>query len=220
MEKKRITFSVGPSVILLAVLVLCIVVVIFLLRGKGEKAPRTLTIDDTPVIATRIRTLGELTTACFYDEMVLSAAKANHFSVSPLGSIARQGLGKDVDDHLVIIARGTVRAGIDFRALSPGSIEVSGDTVVVWLPEPKYLDIIVNPSNMEVFAESGKWSQKQVSMLQDGARTRLIREADHAQLKDTAYDGAVAAVTDLLTACGYPYVRVEREPLVLPLPRE
>lgn len=214
MEKKKITLSIGPSAILL---VLLVIGGIFFLR-RMEQKKQELLIENTAVITTRIRTLGELTTACFYDEMVLSSAKPNILSVSPLGSIARDGFGKDVDDHLVIIARGTVRAGINLQKMTEQDILISGDTVIVRLPNPEYLDIIVNPSHFDVFAESGKWTQTQVAQLQDTARERLIREADYAALKRTAYEGAMDAVSNLLTACGYSLIRFDHPAFYYPMP--
>lgn len=213
MEKKKITLSVGPSVFLIAILLAgC-----FFLLKRVEHRKQELLIEQTAVITTGIRTLGELTTACFYDEIVINGSKKNLLSVSPLGSIARDGFGKDVDDHLVIIARGTVRAGINLQKMAEGDVRISGDTVIVRLPNPEYLDVIVNPSNFEVFAESGKWTQQQVASLQDSARERLIREADYAGLKRTAYEGAMDAVTQLLTASGYAFIRFDHPALYLPM---
>ena len=207
MEQKRIHISIGPSVIILALLV---VAGLYLFRNQSwYRTERGLSIEETPVIATRIRVLGELTTACFYDEIILSDTKSNYLSSSQLGSLAKEKLGKDLDDHLVIIARGTVRAGIDLRRIDDQHIRFAGDTVVVRLPYPQYLDIIINPSNFEVFAESGKWNQQQFSRLQESARRRLLSEAEDAGLLQKAYDGAMDAITDLLIACGYTYIRFD-----------
>jgi len=215
METKKLKITVGPSVILLALLVIAAII---LIPKIGQDKGRRPVIDDTPVIATRIRALGELTTACFFDEIVLSDSKQNAFSTSRLGSLARDNFGKDVDDHLVIIAQGTVRAGIDLGEMENDDIRFSGDTVVVRLPSPRYLDILVNPSDFEVFAESGTWTQEQVSKLEDTARQRLISEADATGLKLTAYQGAVDAVTDLMAACGYTFIRFEHPEVSLSLP--
>ena len=213
--EKKIIVKITPAAVLMAVLVL--VAAILLTRGdRRDKQP--LTIDDTPVIVTKIRSLGQLTTACYYDEMVLTRSKQNSFSASPLGSLARDGFGKDVDDHLVLIAKGTVRAGVDLLEMGPEDIRFSGDTVYVRLPAPQYLDIIVNPSDFEVFAESGKWAHEEVTKLQDTARQRLIMEADHAGLKRKAYEGAMDAVTDLLVASGYTYIRYDHIPSYIKLP--
>lgn len=213
MGNKKITLSVGPSVIVLALLVLGGIVLL-----RTDKGRHRLTTEESPVIATRIRALGELTTACFYDEIVLTGTKKNLLSASPLGSLAREGFGKDVDDHLVIIARGTVRSGIDLQKMEPGDVRILGDTVILRLPPPQYLDVIVNPSDIEVFAESGKWTQQQMSGLQESARRKLVAEADHAGLKRSAYEGAMEAVSDLLLACGYTYVRFDHPASYVPLP--
>ena len=215
-ENKRITLTVSPALILLAALIVA-AILLFPRIKRTEK--QGLTIDDTPVIVTKIQTLGELTTACYYDEMVLTGSKKNSFSSSPLGSLARDGFGKDVDDHLVIIAKGTVRAGVNLLEMSEEDIHFSGDTVIVRLPFPQYLDVIVNPSDFEVFAESGKWAHEEVTGLQESARKRLIMEADHYGLKTKAYEGAMEAVTDLLVASGYTYIRFDHIPSYIKLPR-
>ena len=213
--EKKIIVKITPAAVLLAVLLL--VAAILLTRGD-RREKHTLTIDDTPVIVTKIRSLGELTTACYYDEMVLSSSKQNSFSASPLGSLARDSFGKDVDDHLVIIAKGTVRAGVDLMDMTEEDIRFSGDTAYIRLPAPQYLDIIVNPSDFEVFAETGKWTHGEVTDLQDSARKRLIMGADHYGLKSKAYEGAMEAVTDLLAASGYTYIRFDHNPSYIRIP--
>lgn len=208
MERKdrKITITITPVAIL--ILLLALGAIVFLTRAD-RREKQGLTIDETPVVITKIRSLGELTTACYYDEMVLARSKQNSFSSSALGSLARDGFGKDVDDHLVIIAKGTVRAGVDLLEMTPDDLRFSGDTVYVRLPSPQYLDIIVNPSDFEVFAESGKWSHEEVTSLQDTARERLLMGADRYGLKSKAYEGAMDAVLDLLSASGYTHIRFD-----------
>ena len=131
--EKKIIVKITPAAVLLAVLLL--VGALLLHRGIRQEK-RSLSIDATPVIITKIRSLGELTTACYYDEMVLSRTKQNAFSSSALGSLARDGLGKDVDDHLVIIAKGTVRAGVDLMDMTEEDIRFVGDTAYIRLHGP------------------------------------------------------------------------------------
>ena len=214
-QKQRIRLSSLSGIGILAA-----VIIIFWLvfpHDGNRRRKQALTIDDTAIIVTKIQTLGELTTACYYDEMVLTRSKPGALASTPLGSLARDGFGKDVDDHLVLIAKGTVRAGVDLLEMGPEDIRFSGDTVYVRLPAPQYLDIIVNPSDFEVFAESGKWAHEEVTKLQDTARQRLIMEADHAGLKRKAYEGAMDAVTDLLAASGYTFIRYDHIPSYIKL---
>ena len=216
--EKKIIVKITPAAVLLVVLLL---VGAFLLYRGIRQEKRPLTIDDTPVIVSKIRSLGELTTACYYDEMVLSRTKPNAFSSSALGSLA-EGLGKDVDDHLVIIAKGTVRAGLDLMEMTEEDIRFVGDTAYIRLPAPHYLDVIVNPSDFEVFAETGKWTHEEISGLQETARTRLLMGADHYGLKSRAYAGAMDAVTELLAASGFSYIRFDHPGtyIRMPVPRE
>ena len=217
--EKKIIVKITPAAVLLVVLVL--VGAILLNRGVRQEK-RSLTIDDTPVIVTKIRSLGELTTACYYDEMVLSQTKQNAFSSSALGSLAREGLGKDVDDHLVLIAKGTVRAGMDLMDMTEEDVRFVGDTAYIRLPAPQYLDVIVNPSDFEVFAETGKWTHEEITGLQETARTRLLMGADHYGLKSRAYAGAMDAITELLAASGYTYIRFDHPGtyIRMPIPRD
>lgn len=214
-QKQRIRLSSLSGIGILAA-----VIIIFWLvfpHDGNRRRKQALTIDDTAIIVTKIQTLGELTTACYYDEMVLTRSKPGALASTPLGSLARDGFGKDVDDHLVLIAKGTVRAGVNLLEMGPENIRFSGDTVFVRLPAPQYLDVIVNPSDFEVFAESGKWTHEEVTSLQDTARQRLIMEADHAGLKRKAYEGAMDAVTDLLAASGYTFIRYDHIPSYIKL---
>ena len=216
--EKKIIVKITPAAVLLVVLLL---VGAFLLHRGIRQEKRPLTIDDTPVIVTKIRSLGELTTACYYDEMVLSRTKENAFSSSALGSLA-EGLGKDVDDHLVLIAKGTVRAGLDLMDMTEEDVRFVGDTAYIRLPAPQYLDVIVNPSDFEVFAETGKWTHEEITGLQETARTRLLMGADHYGLKSRAYAGAMDAVTELLAASGYTYIRFDHPGtyIRMPIPRD
>ena len=216
--EKKIIVKITPAAVLLVVLLL---VGAFLLHRGVRQEKRPLSIDDTPVIVTKIRSLGELTTACYYDEMVLSRTKENAFSSSALGSLA-EGLGKDVEDHLVLIAKGTVRAGLDLMDMSEEDVRFVGDTAYIRLPAPQYLDVIVNPSDFEVFAETGKWTHEEITGLQETARTRLLMGADHYGLKSRAYAGAIDAVTELLVASGYTYIRFDHPGsyIRMPMPRE
>ena len=216
---KRVIIKITPAAVLLAVLV---VAAVFFLPRLGQRGRRALTIDDTPVIVTKIRSLGELTTACYYDEMVLTRSKPNAFSSSALGSLARDGFGKDVDDHLVVIAKGTVRAGLNLMDMTEDDIRFAGDTAYIRLPAPQYLDVIVNPSGFEVFAETGKWSHEEITGLQETARQRLLMGADHYGLKSKAYAGAVDAVTELLAASGFTHIRFDHPGsyIRVPAPRD
>jgi len=214
-ERKKITITISPTVLLLAIIILCIVWTV--MRSPRQKN-RLLKIDQTPVIVEKIKTLGELTTSCYYEEMVLQASKQNYFATTPLGTLARDGFGKDVDDHLVIIAKGTVRAGVDLLKMSEDDVRFVGDTVFVKLPEAEYLDVIVNPSGFEIFAESGSWTHDQVTSLQTTAKEKLLNGADYYGLKMKAYEGAMDAVTTLLEAAGYTYIRFDHGPSYIKLP--
>ena len=106
--------------------------------------------------------------------------------------------------------------------MSEEDVRFVGDTAYIRLPAPQYLDVIVNPSDFEVFAETGKWTHEEITGLQETARTRLLMGADHYGLKSRAYAGAMDAVTELLVASGYTYIRFDHPGsyIRMPMPRE
>ena len=119
----------------------------------------------------------------------------------------------------MIIAKGTVRAGVNLMDMTEEDIRFVADTAYIRLPTPQYLDIIVNPSDFEVFAETGKWTHGEMTDLQNKARQRLLMGADHYGLKSKAYEGAMEAVTDLLLASGYTYIRFDHPGSYIRMPR-
>ena len=108
---------------------------------------------------------------------------------------------------------------MDLTGFTQEDLRFSEDTVFVRLPAPQYLDVIVNPSDFEVFDETGKWSHTEVTDLQETARQRLLMGADHYGLRTKAYNGAMDAVSDLLLASGYKYIRFDHPSAYIPFPR-
>lgn len=143
-----------------------------LLGGKNE-----LKIDETANVVEEIRKIGEFTSACYYEEMVIRGNKRSDFNDSELGRLKARMTNREEMDEIVLIANGKVRAGFDLSAIDADHISVSGDTLSMELPEAKIFDVIVNPSDYEVYVETGRWEHSQVTSLQKEARDSLERNA-------------------------------------------
>ena len=195
-------------------LVLVSLAVLLLLRVTGalrrDRNPgRGLKIRDTRTLVTRVRSLSSLVTACYYGEVVQTARKQrsmNAFGASlPLP-----------EDEICIISRGKARAGIDLSKLDDDALMLSGDTVWVRLPEPEIFEVILNPSDYEIFVEEGKWSHEEVVAIERRARDVIRRDALAAGLPAKARESALQQLDRLLRAFGFKGVILSASSLPLP----
>lgn len=194
-------------------LILVVLAVLLFLRVadllRGERPRRGLKAQDTQAIVTQVRAMASLVTASYYDEVVLTATKdrtVNAFGANlPLP-----------DDELCIISRGKARAGVDLSKLSEASFSMRGDTVTVRLPEPELFEIILNPSDYEIFVEDGRWSHAEVVAVESRAKEVIRRDALAAGLLDKASESAGRQLDRLLRSFGFREVAVV--PHSLPLP--
>lgn len=204
--------SIMKLVRILAWLALAIVLLMALDRFTeiGEKSifrRRALKIEDTPVILTKINEIGELATACYYDEDIYQTSKLTEIT-GPVGFIA-SAVGKNPSkDDLVIIARGTVKAGFDMKTITREDISVRNDSLFVVLPRPKILSVIVNPSDYEVIGGNRSWSQREVSGLVSHARSQIMKNALDNGIYSRAAASGKGKVRELLEACGFRNVSV------------
>ncbi|MBR1575469.1 MAG: DUF4230 domain-containing protein [Bacteroidales bacterium] len=198
---------------LIRILVLLLAVLLALrLSGvvrRDRPSRRGIQIRDTKTLVTHIRAMSSLVTACYYDEVVLTARKQR--SVNAFG--ARVPLP---EDEICIISHGKAQAGIDLSKLSDDAFEIRGDTVMVRLPEPELFEVILNPSDYEIFVEEGKWSHDEVVSVEKRAKEAIARDARAAGLTEKASESAGRQLDRLLRAFGFREVVLV--PHSLPLP--
>jgi energy-coupling factor transporter transmembrane protein EcfT len=180
-------------------LVLFFVLVLFLVpilsnwqewKAKQWFQHQPLTVDDSPILINQIRGIGELITARAMDEVVVVSTKLD------------KGLIIDTQDELVLIAKGTVTAGINLSTLDTNAIQVKGDTIRLQLPEPVLLDTIVNPTDVTPFIEEGEWPPKARQQLIQQARQKMAQRAIDRKLLVTARTQAQVVISQLLASTG------------------
>jgi hypothetical protein len=174
-----------------------------------------VTIDQTPLVVTNIRQIAELQTARMYCEMMVDSiptspvdlawrSLSNTFMIPGLTEVLLPP-GK----KLVMVAKGNIIAGIDVSAIGDENITIKGDSVWVSLPAPKILDIITNPSDFEIFAEDGDWSNEAIQAVKQKARTKMEKEAHRQGLLTQAEGKAISLMQTFLLTSGYKYAKVE-----------
>ena len=116
------------------------------------------------------------------------AAKASGSAVAEMASSAAPELvnlaKKDdivVDSTkvgtIVFIVKSKVRAGFDLSQLGEEDVVVKGDTLSIKLPEAEIFDIIVNPSDWEIYHREGDWEDAEIRDIQSKAKDAIREDA-------------------------------------------
>ena len=201
-------------------IVLVLVFLLFLLLGvlfvvlRGRIAePRGLRIDKTAAVVEQVHRIGELSSAGFYEELVLTDHDDSY-----LGELRRlDGVRRFAGSgDFVIICKGRVRAGFDLTKMKSSDFSVSGDTLRVTLPPVEVLDVIINPTDYEHF--SGHRTHEETVGIILQAKQQLRADAVQAGVLDQAEASGAAALQRLFGSLGYREVVITLSK-EFPLPR-
>lgn len=165
------------------------------LFGKGMQYEKTANV------ITEIRNISEFTSACYYEELVMAEVKDSENTTNKV--VKMLGRGAVSKDEICLIMDGKVRAGFDLSKVTDNAIAISGDTLTMTLPKPEIFDVIVNPSNCEVYVEEGKWSHEQVTAIQASARVRIQDDAIGYGILDQADKIGRERLADLFKTFGF-----------------
>lgn len=142
----------------------------------GEPEPEFI-LEDSPLHIESIRTIAEISSVSFKDEVVVDTVEYynNSFNYYDPISWKEQMIDRNIKRRLTLIMKGEVRYGFD---LKDRDIHIKHNEDSVWylLPEPKILDILISPGQTEVYTEKGTWS--------DGQRKKMERKAIEQMRKD------------------------------------
>ena len=170
------------------------------LFGKGMQYEKTANV------ITEIRNISEFTSACYYEELVMAEVKDSENTTNKV--VKMLGRGAVSKDEICLIMDGKVRAGFDLSKVTDNAIAISGDTLTMTLPKPEIFDVIVNPSNCEVYVEEGKWSHEQVTAIQASARVRIQDDAIGYGILEQADKIGRERLADLFKTFGFSVVRL------------
>jgi hypothetical protein len=173
--------------------------VLFLLLHFGFRRERGLKIEETATLVDQVRRIGELSSAGYYEELVLTDHDDSY-----LAEIKRAtGLNRLTgNDDFVIICKGRVRAGFDFTKMEAADFAVTGDTLRLTLPPVEILDVVINPTDYELFA--GHRTHEETIGIVLLAKQRLRADAVRAGILDQAETSAEATLRRLFASMGYP----------------
>lgn len=197
-------------------IIVTIVVILLVLAGGAFAAYKfglfpqkdtELKIDKTANVVTEIKKISEFTTACFYEEIVLQESKASDNVTNKVAGF----FGKKeaiCSDEIVIIANGKVRAGFNLKNLKDEDIVVKDSVLSINLPKAEIFDVIVNPSDFDVYIEDGTWSQDQVTKIENKAIERIKADAVKDGIMKKAEESGIKKLTEIFKTFGFSEVNI------------
>ena len=180
-----------------------------------------LSIDKTANVVTQIKKISEFTSACYYEEFVVRKDKYKYVEKkiykddsSTWDRVKRiAGAGDDnvvstkkdstLCGAIVYIVKTKVRAGFDLSKLGEKDLMVKGDTLSIKLPEAEIFDIIVNPSDWEIYHREGDWEDAEIRAIQAGAKDGIKQDAIEYGLLKKAEDFGKESMISLFKTFGF-----------------
>lgn len=170
--------------------------------GIGE-----LKIEDTANVVEKIKKISEFTTACYYEEFVLKEGKKEASKLEGVAKLVKVQADSTLNE-IVILSKGTVRAGYDLSKISARDLTISNDTITISLPEPEIFDVILNPSDYKFFVREGKWSHEEITAIQSTAKGRLLNDALSAGILEKADVVGKDKIQELFKTFGFKVVQI------------
>lgn len=198
----------------LALLVLAIVLVFQQIKWLPSFSelfnPKAVTIENTPIVIKEINALAQLVTITAYSEVVLDQTNKGNavFNNPAVPSILKVPNLRYPDKKIVLIGKGKVLAGIDLSKLTAADMFVKGDSVSVTLPKPLLLQVILNPSDIDTFEETGTWSDDEIRAVKMKLRDRLIITVLRQDIIRKAGDKAKLIMESFLQNAGFKKITV------------
>lgn len=202
--KKRDWIIVGAAFV-------AIVVLVVVGLGSGRGRSRRAASQITDLVIKNKKKIVELSTIKYYDDLVLFDTRLNTRTWK-------------VDTLAVVIARGTVNVGFNLADLQEQDVRFSGDTLYLDLGAPEVLDVVINPSDYEIFDNVKDWNDvaRLPQLLQLG-KSRMASDAEAAGVFDKAALSGAATLTQFFKSMGATEVVVnvkDKEQQPLPLRKE
>jgi hypothetical protein len=173
------------------------------LSGLFKSQP--IRIAETPIQVEKIRELAELTTMVALDEVVVDSSRP---ATPSLSRIFQNPLGPQ-EDRLVLVVRGSVKAGVDLQKLTEQDVYREKDSVRITLPRAGITEVLVNPSGTETFIETGSWNTAAFSALVQKAGIKMRDRAISEGIIGKADQRARLLVENLMRQSGFQKISVQ-----------
>lgn len=163
-----------------------------------------LKIDKTANVVEDIKRIGEFYSTCYYEGLVIKDFKSSEFNKSYIGDL----FNTDFKDEIVIIANGKVKAGFNLAELDSNDLVVNEDSISITLPKAVVFDVILNPTDYEIYVENGTWSHEKVVKLTEKAKDRILQDALNFGILEKAEKTGMLKLGNLFKSMGFNYVYI------------
>lgn len=195
----------------LSVLAAVVVVLILGYRWFFSPSEDGLQIDDTPLRIESIRSIAEISSISYRDEVVVDTVELypSHYSIQDPREWMRW-YDRNVMRRLTLIVHGEVKFGINLSD-SNYAVERKGDSLFVHLPEPTILDIELSPSKTEIFEERGKWSDRERKKLEKRALQKIKSNGEELLLNKKVMENTRQLFEKLVPSTHYISITFDHE---------
>lgn len=156
---------------------------------------KPLTIEETANVIDEIKKIGEFTTTCYYEEIAMHDTRIDTTSIL--------GITHHKNNEIVLIGKGTVRAGFDLAKLTDDALTAHGDTLEIRLPDVEIFDIILNPSDFSIEYEDGTWDNEMLKPIKAEAKKQLEANAIASGILKKADESGRNHLKSLFATFGY-----------------
>jgi hypothetical protein len=156
---------------------------------------KPLTIEETANVVDEIKKIGELTTACYYEEIAMHDTRIDTTSIL--------GIKRHKKNEVVLIGKGIVRAGFDMAKLTEDALTAHGDTLEIRLPDVEVFDVILNPSDFSIEYEDGTWDNEMLKPIKAEAKKQLEANAIASGILKKADESGRKHLKSLFATFGY-----------------
>lgn len=156
--------------------------------AKKEEEP--LKVEKTPMQIESIKSIAEIATVSYQDEIVVDSVEYFKGSFNVLkpkdwANAYNKVVNRNIKRRLTMIIGGEVRYGVDLTNHAP-QITQRNDTIWIQLPKIKAVDVILAPSKNEVFQEIGTWKDWERREMEYKAKKKLLKNAERFNLPQKA----------------------------------
>ena len=205
-----ILIKVGLGLALTGSLVALAPMAVEALKGNSK-------IDDTANVVEEVKKIGEFVSACYYEELVVTQTKTsgdNEVTDSTQTGYFKKMMGSvskmmQTESQIVFITKGKIRAGFDLQKLTEKDIKYVNDTLFLTLPSVETFDIIMNPSDIRVMYESGKWSHEEMTDFVVMAKDSMLVNAKNIGFEEKAKESGIKKMENMFATFGFPNVVVD-----------
>ena len=175
-------------------------------------------IDDTANVVEEVKKIGEFVSACYYEELVVTqtktsgdnevtdSAQTEGYFKKMMGSVSKM---MQTEGQIVFITKGKIRAGFDLQKLTEKDIKYANDTLFLTLPPVETFDVIMNPSDIRVMYESGKWSHEEMTDFVVMAKDSMLVNAKNIGFEEKAKESGIKKMETMFATFGFPNVVID-----------